>query len=111
MLSRTARVTNRDDYDRVFAKGRTVHGSHLSVRTLPDDGPARLGFIVGKRVSLRATKRNRLKRRLRATARVMYDKLPGSLTVVIAKPSARDRSVVELERELTELFRQSKLLS
>ena len=67
-----ARLTRRAEFLAVAAKGRRapVHGLVLQALRRADDGPARLGFTVTKKVG-NAVIRNRTRRRLREAARLL----------------------------------------
>lgn len=111
MLAKAARVHRAAHYGVIFAGGSPVHGLHLTVRTRPTSDHSRFGFIVGMRVSRKATVRNLIKRRLRAAARELYGRISSaSDIVVIAKPGADRLSYEELAGELTMLLRRAKVL-
>jgi ribonuclease P protein component len=68
-LDRAHRLRKGAEFDDVYTFGAVSGGRLLVVRVLPNDlGHPRWGFAVGKRLSKRATVRNRLKRRLKAVA-------------------------------------------
>ena len=77
----------------------------------PDPGPSRFGVIVGKRVSLKATVRNRLKRQLRA---VLGELLPeakeGFLVVILTQPSALKCEYGNLRKELRDLLAKANVI-
>lgn len=61
-------LRNRDDFERVYRRGRRVRSNGLTVLTL--EGPSttpRIGIVAGKKVG-NAVSRNRSKRRLREAA-------------------------------------------
>jgi len=64
------------------------------------EGPARVGFVVGKPVG-GAVVRNRTKRRLRALVRPLLPQvLPGALVVVRANAPAAGAATCVLQRDL-----------
>lgn len=67
-----------------------------------EGGPGRAGFIVAKTIG-GATRRNLVKRRLRASTRELLDHFSGDL-VVRALPASASASYVALDAELVELF-------
>jgi ribonuclease P protein component len=78
--------------------GRPLISGHLLVR--PSDEPARIGFVVSKKVG-KAVVRNRVKRRLRHLARARLESLPGgSLLVLRANPRAATARQEDLAAEL-----------
>ena len=87
-------MTRRAEFLRVAGRGRKapVPGLVLQVLRRDDDGPARLGFTVTKKVG-NAVIRNRTKRRLRAAARDVLGATPvcGVDLVLIGRDSTRGR--------------------
>ena len=110
MLPKTHRLRSRTDFDRLFADGHAFHGQYLTVRAAAAE-QARIGFVVGKRVSAKATVRNRTKRRLRGLVRARPElwELP-ALIGIYARPGAERTDSPELDQELTELLRKAKLV-
>jgi ribonuclease P protein component len=111
MLAKARRVRSQADFDLV-GNARAKHSAHLSVRWGPVEGATRVGVTVGKRVSAKATVRNRTKRRLRATLAELYTELvPGQLIVIGAKPGSDALDYAALQAELTGLLKTATLLS
>lgn len=91
-----ARVRAKADFDRVFAHGRRVATPVLAVHYLADDGPARLGLAVSRKVDRRAVARNRIKRRLRDHFRRHRAALATGAYVVVARSAAAGATGPEL---------------
>lgn len=85
---RDARVRARAEFDRVFKQGRRIAAPAMALHLLADDGPARLGLAVSRKVDPRAVARNRIKRVLRDAFRHARAALPGGAYVVVARPAA-----------------------
>ena len=100
------RLTSRAEFLRVAGKGRKTPSSGLVLQALVrgDDGPARLGFTVTKKVG-NAVIRNRTRRRLREAARAVLktEEVRGVDLVLIGRDSTRGREF----RLLTEDFRRA----
>lgn len=102
------RLKRRAEFLRVAARGRkaAVHGLVLQALARADDGPARLGFTVTKKVG-NAVIRNRTRRRLKEAARLLLQTRPVSAVdlVVIGRDSTRARPFLalmdDLDRALT----------
>lgn len=89
------RLKRRAEFLRAAAKGRKVAMPGLVLQALPraDDGPARVGFTVTKKVG-NAVVRNRTRRRLKEAARLELRERPiGSFDLVmIGRDRTRGRS-------------------
>ena len=95
-MDRAHRLRKGAEFDNVYTFGAVSGGRLLVVRALPNSvGHPRWGFAVGKRLSKRATVRNRLKRRLKAMADGLQ-LIPGIDIVVTARPGAVDAPTGEL---------------
>ncbi len=88
------RLKRRAEFLRVAGKGRKTPSSGVVVQALDrgDDGPARLGFTVTKKVG-NAVIRNRTRRRLREAARAVLSttEVRGVDLVLIGRDSTRGR--------------------
>lgn len=88
------RLVRRAEFLRVASKGRRapVHGLVLQALARDDQGPARLGFTVTKKVG-NAVIRNRTRRRLKEAARLLLREQPmqGVDLVLIGRDSTRGR--------------------
>lgn len=87
MLPWQKRLRLRHDFDRLRQSGRRYHQPLIQLVVLQEDSERQLaGFIVSKRISLKATVRNRVKRRLRAAYRACSADLPsGRVFLFIAR--------------------------
>lgn len=116
------RVRLARDFARVRRVGRSVSGGFVSLGYARRDGeardsgaqpadPARVGFIVGKRVG-GAVLRNRVRRRLREVMRRRLRAVaPGWDLVVIARPAAARATSADLASELVTLLARAKVLA
>lgn len=75
MIARDLRLRSPRDFERARAEGRSWSNSLLVIVVRPNDLPAnRYGFAVGKRVG-NAVRRNRAKRLMRESARMLHPRL------------------------------------
>jgi len=107
---REARVRSRAEFDRVFKQGRRVAAPAMALHLLPDDGPARLGLAVSRKVDPRAVARNRIKRVLRDAFRHTRAALPGGAYVVVARPGAAAQDNPALRLGLIALLQRAGAL-
>jgi ribonuclease P protein component len=92
---RDARLLDKADFDRVFAENQRARTDFLIVMARPNVvGHARLGMVVAKRLLARAVDRNRVKRCVRESFRLVMAELPPCDFVVrlIAVPTPGDEA-------------------
>ncbi len=113
MLPRPLRLTKREDFKKVFQRGKSVANREFVCYTLhnPDVERFRLGVSVSKKIG-KAVVRNRVKRLVREVVRVHYmDKLPTQTDmVIIARNPARSLDYHGVKKSLGHLFWKGKLL-
>lgn len=102
-FGRNRRVRKRAEFARVQERGRRVTTPHfvllVAARPSSESGPARLGFIVTRKVG-GAVARNRIKRVCRECFRTWPGLLPGGVDlVVIARQGAQNLGLAELRQE------------
>jgi len=108
-MHRQLRLRRRADFDAVFQRGRAWHNELLVLRSLVNGlEHNRYGFVTGKRLG-GAVVRNRLRRRLRESIRVLASR-PGWDVVVSAKMPAAGASFQELNRAVIELLNRAGIL-
>ena len=67
MLKKLNRLSKERDFTKVFKKARSFHGPNLTLKVVPNGNRAsRFGFVISNKINKRATRRNAIKRRLRA---------------------------------------------
>lgn len=106
-LPRTARLTGARAFDRVFA-ARQVRSSryfriHYTVSEAAGATP-RLGLTVSRRVARRAVERNRVRRQIRESFRLLRPELAGLDFVVRALPGSAAVDSASLRQSLNELW-------
>jgi len=106
VLPRATRLTRRQDFTLTVRRGRRTTRGVLAVHVLAPpasaetDGPARVGFVVGRAVG-GSVDRHRVVRRLRHLVRDRLARLPcGALVVVRALPAARHADSAALGQDL-----------
>jgi ribonuclease P protein component len=100
---RPGRLTRRAEFLLAAAKGRKAPMPGLVLQALPrnDDGPARLGFTVTKKIG-NAVIRNRTRRRLKEAARLVLaeQEVTGVDLVLIGREATARRDFAALKDDL-----------
>ena len=124
MLHREHRLKKKRDFEIAFEHGRFVGGAlctmkvwHIVPAQFPKRGYSKedlkIGFVVGKKVSKSAVKRNRLKRQMREVVRLLVKKMEiraGNMIILMAKPEMFGKSYAEIEQDVHLLLRRAKLI-
>ncbi|HEY9097857.1 MAG TPA: ribonuclease P protein component [Thiobacillus sp.] len=98
-------MVHKADFDRVFAENQRARTDYVMVMARPNQvGFPRLGMIVAKRVLARAVDRNRVKRCVRESFRLVLAELPACDYVVrvLNKPLPGDEA-----RDLMRTFKRA----
>ncbi|MBX4200704.1 ribonuclease P protein component [Candidatus Parcubacteria bacterium] len=112
MLPKASRLTKKKDFDTVFEEGEGIKHGFLVVKTLKNDGPqSRFGIVVSKKISNKATVRNKVKRRLRDAISAQVPMLKKSADVVIVTLSGiQKKEFPELREMISHAFKKLKLI-
>lgn len=104
------KLSKTSEFKKVFSEGRRIEGKNLIIFVLKNDYDFnRLGIIVKKEIG-KAVVRNKIKRRLKETSRLLNKKvLPGYDIIVMAKNNVREASYFELCYDLEGLLYKEKL--
>jgi ribonuclease P protein component len=109
-MRKELRLRRRKDFDAVFRQGRAWHNELLVLRSIPNTlDHNRYGFITSKRVG-KAVVRNRVRRRLRESVRVLPAN-PGWDVVVSAKGKAAEAGFQDLNRAVVQLLERAGILT
>lgn len=107
------RLRARADFERVRREGRIWTHPLLILATLPNGGTySRFGFAVGRRIG-KATKRNRIKRRIREAVRLRLQQgevAAGWDMVWIARQAVLNASYRQVDEAVGWLLQQAGLL-
>ena len=112
MLTKQNRLKKKKDFEKVLKRGKGFKENFLVLKMTKNDLPQnRFGFIVGTKVSKKATLRNKLKRRLRGLAKAKIEKIKkGYDIILIAQPGLENRDFWELEEIVNKIFNQAKII-
>ena len=112
-LPKLLRLKHWQDFQTVYQQGKRYRHSNLLLRVLGDrpGASSRFGITVGKKVSKKATDRNRIKRQIRAAiAHLSPQSQPGFDVVIIVLPQAIECNYERFLRELEQLFSQAGII-
>lgn len=105
-FDKTRRLINKSDYDHVFNQAQKVVTPHFIMLYRENTiGFARLGLALSKRMIAKAHDRNRVKRLLRETFRVI-PQLPAIDIIVLARPGLAKIDNVVLVNKLTQAWKK-----
>jgi len=98
---------SKQDFDRVFAyRKRLFMGYFIGYYSPGAIGGARLGIIISKKASKKAVTRNRIRRQVRESFRLVATKLPNMDIVVIARHTAGSATNEDLRQCLDKLWQR-----
>ena len=107
------RLRRKSEFDAVFREGVRAAGGVLALRArrrepMALDEPCRFGFAISSRLG-GAVVRNRIRRRLRESARRLNrdQQCRGLDVVVVARPGAAEADFTALDAVLSRLLRRS----
>jgi ribonuclease P protein component len=104
------RLKRRAEFLRAASKGRKAATHGLVLQALPreDQGPARIGFTVTKKIG-NAVVRNRTRRRLKEAARLELAgcRLSGVDLVLIGREATRSREFLQLRDDFRRALRKA----
>ncbi len=111
MLPKEKRLRKGHDFNRVYQKGKRLHSKSFNLSFYTNRSRlTKIGIVVGKKYSKKATERNRAKRVLRAAVLVDYDKIKSGFDIVIfVKNTAQTSKPEEIKKELFEAISKGGL--
>ena len=112
MLPKINRLKKKKDLEKVFKKGKGVKEGLLILKTVKNNlNNSRFGFVVSRKVSKKASLRNKVKRRLRDLVKERLKKIKrGKDNLLIALPGLERKSFKEIEETINKLFKKAKIM-
>ncbi len=112
MLPLDNRIRKKKEFDKIFKEGIVSQSDSIIIKILKNDQKkTRFGFIVSKKVSPKATERNKIKRILREQIRIRLPEIKkGFDMVIISKKEALEKNSKEIGREMEKMLVKSKVL-
>lgn len=115
MLPVKNRLTKKEDFERVSSKGNYFSFQNISLKTAPNNLTfSRIGLSIGKKISTKATDRNRIKRVLRESFRKYLPKIAEGVDIVIYfKKDYQSTALIDSKKTTTrvkELLKKANLI-
>jgi len=101
-------LKNKQEFDKVFDKGKRYHGEVLTAVLAKATGPAKLGIIVSHKYG-GAVARNRIKRKIREAFRKVTEKMTGVEFVVMPKEQAKRAKTPEIITDLSNIIHKADI--
>ncbi|HEY4476024.1 MAG TPA: ribonuclease P protein component [Candidatus Paceibacterota bacterium] len=105
MLPKTNRLTKSREIHGVLRKGQGIRRKSLllKIETQPKSSPPRFAVVVGRKVSKKATVRNKIRRRILEALRRELGGIKGVRCVVVALPG----SAILSFKDICEIIKQA----
>lgn len=117
MIPRRFRLQTHQAFPQIYSRGKRRSGSLMGLTYLPrfslgtEIPSSQIAVVVSKKVSRRATQRNRVKRRIRAALYPLLSQIrPGYWIVFSARQLILKAAWVEIRQEVIRLLEKGRLL-
>ncbi len=112
MLPKPNRLTKKKDFDAVFGAGKSAKATFLIGKVLANNlKESRFGFVVSKKISLKATVRNKIRRRLREAIALQLPEITTPVDMVlITLPLVAKKGFDEISQEVRLVSKKLGLL-
>jgi ribonuclease P protein component len=112
MLPKENRLKKEKEFEAVFKGGRILKGSYVFLKYLANGtDKTKFGFVVSKKVSKLAVKRNKAKRRMREIVRLRKEEIKKGLSIIfIALPLISNAEYSEIKKDIESLLNKGELI-
>jgi len=112
MLPKENRLKKEKEFEAVFKGGRTIKGDNIFLRYLSNGtDKTKVGFVVSKKVSKLAVRRNKIKRRMREIVRLRKKEIKEGLSIIfIALPPINNAGYEVIKKDIESLFNKGELI-
>jgi ribonuclease P protein component len=113
MLPKEYRLTKKKDFEIIFKQGKSARSDVLSCKILKNNlSESRFGFIVSKKVSGKATVRNKVKRRLRSVIQKELQNIKKSSDIIIiALPGIEKKTFLQTQELVSGLCKKINIIT
>ena len=115
MLPKENRLKKKSAFNATYKTGKTLHKDGITMfcgKSKIGDYPTKIGFVVSKKIHKRAVKRNRIKRLMRESVRLIikdgFDFKNTQSIVFVGKSRALGKSFKEIDSSIKELLKEIK---
>ena len=110
MLKKINRLKKKKEFNFIYKKGQVIHARDFYIHYVRAYRPyAQIGISVSKQVG-NSVVRSRVKRIISEACRLNIEKFAVKNYVITAKESIKDKSSVDIEKELIYLLKKNALL-
>ncbi len=112
MFPRQFSLKKEKDFELVFKKGKNFDIDFLFLKLRRNDLKVnRFGFIIGKKISNKATARNRIKRQLKGSILKKIDEIKSGFDIIIgARPEIANKKYKEIDETVEKIFKKANLI-
>ncbi len=112
MLPKNYRLTKKNDFAAVFKKGQSVKYGFLVCRAVKNNLPmSRFGFVVSKKISNKATIRNKVRRRLQNAVAGQLQNIKKPFDVVmVTLPGIEKKEFKDYQVAISMVFKKMGIL-
>jgi ribonuclease P protein component len=113
MLPKKHKLTKEKDFQRVFKEGKYYQQNFITLKMVKNSlKTSRFGFVIGLKISKKATVRNKIRRRLNEIIRLNLDQIkPGFDLVILPKLEIAEKNYQEIKENLIILLKKARMLS
>lgn len=111
MLPKASRLKKKKEIERVLKRGKGFKEGFLILKSLKNGlRNSRFAFVVSRKVSKKATLRNKIRRRLSELMRLKIKKIKKGLDLVLlASPGMEKGDLWEIKENIDRLFARAKI--
>lgn len=107
----SSRIKKRSDFLKIQSSGHKYRSKHFLLIISKNNSNTRVGITVTTKVDKRATKRNRLRRRIREIFRLKQPRITKGIDlVIICLTGSTELNFDHVEKEIYFLFKKAKVI-
>jgi ribonuclease P protein component len=113
MLPRKYKLRRENDFKKIFKQGKHYQKDFIRIRFLKNNlNFSRFAFVVGTKISKKATQRNKIRRQLEEIIRLNLNQIKTSFDIIILVELAIiEKNYKQIEKVSIDLLKESKLIA